>query len=61
METLREVGLASGRIPAEVLFRGNCNNPGTVVTARTRLVAEKTERKRCVRDVWNKTSVALGA
>lgn len=62
METLMEViSMASGRIPAAVLFRGNCSNPGTVMMARTRLVAEKTERKRCVRDIWNKTSAALGA
>lgn len=33
--------LASGKIPAEV-FRGSCN-PSTVMTARTRLVAKKTE------------------
>lgn len=44
-----EVGLASGRIPAEV-FRGSGSNPAMVMTARSRLVAEKTERTRCVRD-----------
>lgn len=35
-------GLTSGKIPTEVSFRGSCN-PGTVMMARTRLVAEKTE------------------
>lgn len=44
-----EVGVASGRIPAEV-FRGSGSNPATVRMARSRLVAEKTERTRCVRD-----------
>lgn len=44
-----DVGLASGRIPAEV-FGGSGSNPAAVMTARSRLVAEKTERTRCVRD-----------
>lgn len=61
METLREIDLVNGRIPADVFFRGSCNNPGPVMTASTRLVAEETERKRCVRDVWNRTSATLGA
>lgn len=61
METLMEVGWARRRIAAAVLFRGDCSNPGTVMVARTRLVAEKTERKRCVRNIWNKTSVSVGA
>ena len=61
VETLVEVGWARGRIPAAVLFRRDCSNPGTVMVARTRLVAKKTERKRCVRNIWNKTSVSVGA
>lgn len=40
------VGLVSGKIPADLLFRGSCNN-----ASRTRVVEEKTERKRRVRDV----------
>ena len=40
-----EVGWARGRIPAAVLFRGDCSNPGSVMLARTRSVAKKQRGK----------------
>lgn len=58
VETLKEAarGLARGRRLAQRSSRDSCSSPAAVMTARTRLVAEKTERKqRCMRDVCNKT------
>lgn len=45
VETRVEVagGLASGRRLAQMSFRDGCSSPATVLTARTRLVAEQTE------------------
>lgn len=47
METLMEVacGLASGRRLAQMSFRDSCSSPAMVMTAKTRLVVKKAERK----------------
>lgn len=38
------VGLARGEVPVDLLFTGSCNHAA-------RVVANKTQSKRCVRDI----------
>lgn len=47
------------RMPAAVLFRGDCSNPGSVMVARTSGWL-KNRRGKGVRNIWNRTSVSLG-